>query len=257
MIYIVLGMHKSGTTLVSQMLHRSGVDMGDGFEEQGSYDEGNQWERREAFLINLDLCGCGEDRYFSLDHHHELRGELPEAQERAMRRMVKRCEAAGEDWGFKEPLTCLTYPLWKRVLPPHRIVGVYRSPIEVINHYRVPSHGAGKAWRVLRAWSNYNRGMMRAVCDDAFDSLIIRYEDLMRGDTDYLRLQDFLGRALVDVRNPGQYRAGSGNPLFQPLDCLMAASSLGRPSKIFRELEAVRAEDLSPHSCPPVQAQGS
>jgi len=32
MIYVVLGMHKSGTTLVSQILHRSGIDMGDGFE---------------------------------------------------------------------------------------------------------------------------------------------------------------------------------------------------------------------------------
>mgnify|MGYP001063669191 CR=1 FL=1 len=28
-VFVVLGMHKSGTTLVSQILHRSGIEMGD------------------------------------------------------------------------------------------------------------------------------------------------------------------------------------------------------------------------------------
>ena len=35
-IYVVLGMHKSGTTLVSQTLHKSGVSMGPEFDEDGT-----------------------------------------------------------------------------------------------------------------------------------------------------------------------------------------------------------------------------
>ncbi len=46
MIYVIFGMHKSGTTLVAEMLHKSGINMGD-FDESVSYDIGNQYERNE------------------------------------------------------------------------------------------------------------------------------------------------------------------------------------------------------------------
>ena len=43
-IYVVLGMHKSGTTLISQILHHSGVNMGGAeIETSRSYDEGNKY----------------------------------------------------------------------------------------------------------------------------------------------------------------------------------------------------------------------
>ena len=255
MIYIVLGMHKSGTTLVSQMLHRSGINMGDGFEDGGGYDDGNQWERREAFLINLELCGCSEAGYYSLDHYRGLRRELRDEQISEMKEMIRNCEESGGDWGFKEPLTCLTYPLWKRVLPPHRVVGVYRNPIEVMNHYRVTNRRPAQAWRVLRAWSNYNRGMMEAVREGGRDCLILRYEDLMRSNTDFSRLEEFIGRKLQDVRNPGQYRARAKNPLFEPVERLMGLSPIGRPANLLGELEAMRVETLSSQMVDPMQGQ--
>ena len=257
MIYVVLGMHKSGTTLVSQTLHRSGIDMGDGFEEAGSYDTGNQWERREAFLINLDLMRCTESEYFSLDHYRAIESELPKPQEVAMREMVQKCESAGGDWGFKEPLTCLTYPLWRRVLPPHKVVAVYRSPLEVINHYKATPRRPGLAWRGLRAWSNYNQGMINAVRASGADSLTVRYEEIMRGPDDFRRLEEFVGRDLVDARIPGQYRAVPSNPLFAPLDKLMGLSLTERPSRVFRELERMRAASLETRGDGSVRPEGS
>lgn len=253
MMYVVLGMHKSGTSLVSQILHRSGIHMGDGFEEGGSYDDGNQWERRDAFLINLSLCGAREEDYFSLDHYRILNGDLPEATESAMRRMIDRREGTGTDWGFKEPLTCLTYALWKRALPSHKIVAVYRSPVEVINHYGGSPRRPGRAWKALRAWSNYNRGMMGAVSESGTRSILIRYEDLMRGEHEFSRLQNFLGRKLIDVRNPSQYRAAPKSSLYLPLDRLMSNSSSGRPSKILAQLEALRSQDAGFPGGTPVQ----
>ena len=240
MIYVVLGMHKSGTTLVSQILHRSGIDMGDGFESGGTYDQGNQWERREAFVVNLGLVGCEEGAYFSLDHYRAPNGPLPPEQAEGMREMVEACQGRGGDWGFKEPLTCLTYPLWRQVLPPHRLVGVYRSPQEVLNHYGAPVYRPDLAWRALRAWSNYNRYLLDAVERAGDGAILLRYEKLMNGSVEFDRLQDFLGRDLVDVRSSGQHRAGSGHPLFRWLDPVMQISGLARPSAIFRRLESFR-----------------
>ena len=48
MIYIVLGMHKSGTTLVSQMLHRSGGHFG--LERTGTINEWFQTPRPQPHL---------------------------------------------------------------------------------------------------------------------------------------------------------------------------------------------------------------
>ena len=244
MIFVILGMHKSGTTLVSQLLHRSGIDMGDDFENGKSYDQGNQWERREAFVINLDLIGCREEDYFSLDHFQEIVRPLPSAQKKAMRGMVDALEAGGGPWGFKEPLTCLTYQQWKEVLPPHRVIGVYRNPVEVVNHYRRPFRrrplrDLRVAWRALRAWSIYNQGMMRAVEKSELDALLIRYEDLMSSNSDFLRLQEFIGETLVDIRNASQHRAHAHYFLFTLLDRVMGLCSGERPSRTFRKLEAL------------------
>ena len=40
MIYALLGMHKSGTSLLSRILHESSINMGD-FDESKGYDEVN------------------------------------------------------------------------------------------------------------------------------------------------------------------------------------------------------------------------
>ena len=57
MIYVVLGMHKSGTTLISETLHESGINMGEFSDiQQGiGYDEGHKYERRETQQINRQI----------------------------------------------------------------------------------------------------------------------------------------------------------------------------------------------------------
>ena len=57
MIYIVLGMHKSGTTLLSQILHHSGISMGENFNESVSYSQGNKYERETTQQINKEILG--------------------------------------------------------------------------------------------------------------------------------------------------------------------------------------------------------
>ena len=51
---VVLGMHKSGTSLVAQALHRSGIHMGD-FQEHLDYDAGNKFEHHDFQAINREL----------------------------------------------------------------------------------------------------------------------------------------------------------------------------------------------------------
>jgi hypothetical protein len=214
--------------------------MGEGFEDGTGYDQGNQWEMREAFLINLDLVGCREEDYFSLDHHQRVRAALPPATRKAMRAMIDDCEAKYENWGFKEPLTCLSYHLWKEVLPEHQILAVYRAPQEVMNHYGVSLRHPRVGWKALRAWRSYNSGVLEALRAAGKKGLLLRYEALMQGDSEFHRLEEFLGRPLADVRQPRQYRATSRNEIFTPIDLCLGMLGKYRPSRLLEDLEDAR-----------------
>ena len=244
MIYIVLGMHKSGTTLVSQILHHSGISMGDDFDDSLGYRD-NKYEWREPFLVNLDLLNADEASYYSLDYYEPCTASPSESVQERMASLIEQRESAGGNWGFKEPLTCLTYTQWARVLPAHKIIGVYRDPSQVMSHYKTPNWNPKLGFKVLRAWSNYNRAMLEALHSAAGDSLLLRYEELMTGDAEFGRLEQFLQRSSSDRRKPADFHARTTHSLFAPLDLFMAWMGQPRPSQIVAELDQLRASQLS------------
>ena len=65
MIYVILGMHKSGTTLISRILDSSGINMGT-FDESRSYSMGNKGERAETVSLNRAMLGCGNGHSLSV-----------------------------------------------------------------------------------------------------------------------------------------------------------------------------------------------
>ena len=243
MIYIVLGMHKSGTTLVSQILHHSGIDMGEDFDESAGY-KNNKYEWREPFIVNLDLLGANEEGYFSLDYYRAFTGSTPPSIRKRMGEVADRGTAKGGDWGFKEPLTCLTYKAWAENLPPHRLIGVYRSPSQVLKHYNANWKHPHLGFRSLRAWSNYNQSMLAALRSQPEHSILVRYEELMSGHREFERLQSFCGRTLMDRRKSSEYHGRRESPLTTPLDLLMAMGDTPRPYRILKELDDFRASQL-------------
>ena len=243
MIYVVLGMHKSGTSLVAQTLHESGIRMG-AFDDRLDYERGHKYEHREFQQINRELLApflvpdlaelrARRRRAGALDEagfprngdsrawvregrlHAHLESALP-AERARMRALVGRCEAAATggasspaDWGFKDPRTTLTYALWRSLLPEHRVIAVFRGLGEVVQHYGVGASQPLRLLRVARAWSLYNRVLLehlRAV--PKADALVLRYEDVMsaEGCEELARLSAFVGREVCDARDHALYR---------------------------------------------------
>ncbi len=114
MIFVVLGMHKSGTTLVSQILYHSGITMGD-FDESTSYDHGNKYERQTCLGLNLEILNAPDFEILHLEADGEL--SLTDGQSETMHEIIRTNEANNSDWGFKDPRCCLTYRLWSDELP--------------------------------------------------------------------------------------------------------------------------------------------
>ncbi len=241
MVYVILGMHKSGTTLVSQILHHSDINMGE-FDDQVSYDGGNQYERISTYELNLDILGWKDDLTLYVRPPHELC--LSAAQRTRMSQIIQKCQQTYTHWGFKDPRTCLTYPVWAEELPEHKIIAIYRSPNEIWPRYRYDGWreyhtNPHRAWNFINRWCEYNEGIVKYLHQTKLDYMVLSYRRLMAEPAEFKRLQDFVGLKLNDQRRAGLYRS---QPKQYPL-LTLATWLVGRkyqPEKIMAQLELLQ-----------------
>ncbi|MEM9173610.1 MAG: sulfotransferase [Myxococcota bacterium] len=245
-MYVVLGMHKSGTTLVSRMLHESGIEMiQPGLDRsQTDYDEGAYFERERVIDLNRDLLGFGQPAH---RYPKPRRLEASEDQRTEMRRILGDAEPEeGVDWGIKEPRLCLTYPLWEPEMPEHRVIAVYRELPEVWSHYKTRYSPRREIWWAVRAWSDYNEGVLSVLDEGKRDAIVIQYERLMTEQREFDRLAEFIGRPLSDMRKPDKYRSRSmGARALAAVELTRRACGLSAPSRIAERLHAHRRRQYS------------
>ena len=266
MTYVVLGMHKSGTTLVAEILHRSGIPMVEA-TSSADYYAGNKWERESTLAFDKDLLGAHdvESLWLAPPDPATLRREsaLERAKEIAARAASESATGgspAGE-WGFKDPRACLTWPLWQRVLRAPKLVGVYRHYGAVVRHFEqhaARSHRRSAfrrlrmEWLALRRWCEYNERVLAAIEDATGPAILLSYERLMADDEELARLGEFVGLPLVDPRKAGPAGRGEAGGLggFAGLRTRLGAraaqlAGAGSAPAVWARLEAKRAAMLA------------
>jgi len=204
-IYVVLGMHKSGTTLVSEILHHSGIEMGEPEDiplDRG-YDRGNKYERAAAVAIDKDILGA----HGVPSERIRAPRQLPRSPEviARMASLVADLNQRCSDWGFKDPRACLTYPLWEAALPEHRIVAVYR-PLHELTERKGGDQSPVQAYRLVRSWHEHNAALLSILKVTPMPWIALHYGRLMEGDIEFRRLERFVGRPLTDRRRPEMRR---------------------------------------------------
>jgi hypothetical protein len=216
-IFVVLGMHKSGTTLVARTLHQSGIPMVSKQQDgQGSYDQGGTFEWGSFKTINRNLLRSKHRGSLAIDLDRPLivlGNDLARA-----RTLIAHASAESPVWGFKDPCTTLTYPFWRGLLPAHTIIAIYRSPRGVIAHYaRLRNRLIGQS---LRHWMKYNEGILEYFARSDTRGILLSFDELMADDAAWRGFAEFLGRPMVDVREPSLYRSRPSSQ--EPLDDLSA-----------------------------------
>jgi hypothetical protein len=117
---IVLGMHRSGTSLCSHILSVLGFDMTD--EVTPKYDaEKGHWERREVASFHDRILRLLDRDYYSLQHSHALApGWWTDPRVREIRNdlltWLRHRMGHSPLFGFKDPRTCRMMPMWKEIL---------------------------------------------------------------------------------------------------------------------------------------------
>lgn len=248
MIYVILGMHKSGTTLVSQILHHSGINMGDNIDPQVGYNQGNQYERKSTQMLNkaiLDATGI-----YSLDITIPKTLRITEDQRTWMRKIIQDCNKRHASWGFKDPRTCLVYSLWASELSNHKIIVVYRSFEELWQHYyprsiRLFFFVPYKVWNSIRHWCEYNVRILYYLQNTEMDFLVLDYQQLMTTQTELDRLQEFVGLKLEDRRRVDLYRNRPKRSFLVKMAVWLVYKQTGHhPEKILGRLNALRERGM-------------
>lgn len=209
MVFIVQGMHKSGTTLVSEMLHHSGIHMTSFHNPDIDYDSKlGKMECPKAVEIN-NIILSSKDK-ISLDIQPVPASyELPEKLIHQIKALVTEKNKEFTHWGIKDPRMCLTYHLWEPFLPEHKLIIIYRNPYQVVKHYQqffnFPKNIIN-SFKTLRAYRAHNVRILEVTKKESHPSLIMDYNDLMENPQSIQEISDFTGINITDKRNMNKYR---------------------------------------------------
>jgi O-antigen biosynthesis protein len=178
---IVLGMHRSGTSALTGMLHYLGVELGDRLLAPSSDDPRGYWEHWDVYNTNHTLMaalGYRWDDIRPLPEGYEQYETCLRA-ERELKTILTRDFAGRSIWGLKDPRLCRLLLLWQRIFSQLQICPRYilalRHPRDVAASLAVrdgiSASRAGLLWlrHVLEAEKG-TRGQSRTV---------VHYEELV------------------------------------------------------------------------------
>ncbi len=206
-VVCVLGMHRSGTSLVARLLDLLGWSVGpdDHLIAPAPDNPTGFWENRGISEINREILrrlgGSWRD-VPDFAAGWESAPELADLRERA-RDLIAADFGRLRRWAWKDPRACLTLPFWRRVIPRMRYVLVVRDPAAV---------SASLAQRTTEPvaiadgpalWLTYVAASLHHT--SGHDRIVVCSDDIVRQPgTALARLAAFLGdpqrRATYDVR---------------------------------------------------------
>ena len=197
---IVLGMHRSGTSVLAGCLAQLGVELGEALMPASASNEAGYFEHTDLVLVH-DLL------FRELDYRWHFVGSLPlgwlesKATQRAKQRIlyvVDRDFQSAPLWAVKEPRMCRLIPLWLEVFAEREIqpkfVLVIRQPLEVAQSLHKRDGFDLRKGHLM--WLTYNREALLSC--RGFTTAVVSYDQLLANPIHTL---ESLGRTL-DVAWP-------------------------------------------------------
>ena len=215
---IIIGMHRSGTSLLARMLQECGVFMG---AKRNRHDEALFFFKRNQHIFRLahaDWDNPGPVKYL-LDCQ-EMRAELTASLRAGMTSfgtteylgLTKYMKFGGltsivHPWGWKDPKNSYTLPIWLDIFDAAKVIHIYRNGVDVV--YSLWKREKNRLNRLANPllscrcmslegafalWAEYEH-MNLSVTEDLPDDRVLRlrYENLLANPLDHLdRIARFL-----------------------------------------------------------------
>jgi hypothetical protein len=197
--YIIVGMHRSGTSLVANVLNDAGIYMRALRDHNGeslpflSANEQLMAHHAASWLQPVRITAQSD---FSRNTMVAAHFQLPNAAGWRVRRAT--CNA----WGFKDPRNTFTALAWLPLFTDARVIHVVRNADAVVRSLLVRQNRVGESLPALDAsaahdlWQTYTQEA-RSLATLLPNYIEVAYEDLCAGQSQVIaRLSQFCGRNL-------------------------------------------------------------
>lgn len=178
-VVCIIGMHRSGTSMVTRLLNVCGLDLGtpeqleEAREENplGFYENKGFMDINEKLLAHLGGTWDNPPLFKKeWEHDPSLAQIVQEA------RSLLETFSNSHHWGWKDPRTTILLPFWKSLIPNLRFVICVRSPLEVARSLakrnEMPIH------RGVYLWNQYMQAAVRDT--EGYARIFVFYEDFFQ-----------------------------------------------------------------------------
>jgi hypothetical protein len=257
----VLGMHRSGTSLVAGTLRLLGVDLGPDAEflPPDSNNQSGYFELADLVEINDEILahyGGSWDALPELPRNWEQSGELEQLRDRGRRALGRRF-AASSQWAWKDPRACITLPFWQRLASGLRYVICLRSPVDIAHSLQAREGEERTLEHYLLDWRRHTASALAYTADRP--RTIVQYERFLHDpEREVMKLARFVGREdrldepgtmarILDFIDPGLAHSRSASTAIAdhtavPFD----AAALYLALQLTADLEATTARPAAP-----------
>ncbi len=151
--FVVLGMHRSGTSCLTGCLQEAGL-AADNVDNYNNYNSKGNRENVVAQRINRDLLNENKSAW------DNPIGILKSNQNLADKRdqFVEKMNNEHNHWVMKDPRLLLTLPFWKKSLPVTQFLGTFRHPLKVALSLLQRDNLSIK--KSLSLWIHYNQKLL-------------------------------------------------------------------------------------------------
>lgn len=242
---IVLGMHRSGTSVLARLLNLMGAYFGPEGVSTGANQENPKgfWERRDVRALNdsvLHAVSCDWNRVLQFDATALSQAIVADFDKRASKLILEM--DAHRPWLLKEPRLCLLMPLWRKWLEAPVCISIYRNPVEVASSLHRRNGIPIETGMVL--WERYVRSALKGSA--GLPEVVVSHRDLMRRPTEAVEtlFRQLAEQGVAGLRMPAarEIEAFVQDDLYRERDSRegLHAYAKARQIHLFKALEAGR-----------------
>lgn len=176
---VILGMHRSGTSVVTELVRALGAYAGepDALQIPDLFNPNGYWEHKEAVAIDTELLDVLHANWTDRISHADVARLSQQQHDDALAR-IGRVIASLEHHGpfvLKDPRMSLLFPLWREALDAPVCVIVWRHPLAVARSLMTRDR---KPFAVsLAAWEHHYRTIFRDTA--GLPRVLVSYEELL------------------------------------------------------------------------------
>ncbi len=191
---IIAGFHRSGTSLVSQLLHHAGLFLGYDLMGASFSNPHGHFEDIDVYNIHEQILADNGQSWLVTE---PLLPVITASHWRRMERFIQRRNEEHDLWGFKDPRVCLFLMIWKYLLPNAKVLLVYRyfsdtthsldrrQSVELFSHPTGPERMYRRFWEepdlALRMWLAHNELLLTFARTYPEDTLAVSLDMVQSG----------------------------------------------------------------------------